>query len=67
MLAVASHDVDRARTTLETSWMAHLDEAEREAASIVIDFGADEMTCPACLTSFATGPRECPDCGLFLG
>ena len=42
-------------------------EAEREAACIVLDFGAETMTCPACLTSFPTGPRECPDCGLFLG
>ncbi len=67
MLAVASQDVERARVTLEASWMAHLDEAERESASIVLDFAAEQMTCPACLTSFATGPRECPDCGLFLG
>ena len=67
MLAVASQDADRAKLALEASWMEHLDEAEREAACIVLDFGAEQMTCPACLTSFATGPRECPDCGLFLG
>jgi len=67
VLAVASQDIDSARLTLETNWMANLDDAEREVCSIVLDFGAEQMTCPACLTSFATGPRECPDCGLFLG
>ena len=67
MLAVASQDLERAKLTLESSWMDQLDEAEREAACIVLDFGAETMTCPACLTSFPTGPRECPDCGLFLG
>jgi hypothetical protein len=33
----------------------------------VVDFNAEEMTCPACGHTFATGPTECPDCGLFLG
>lgn len=33
----------------------------------VVDFNASEMTCPACGHEFATGPSECPDCGLFLG
>ena len=67
MLAVASQDVERAKEALEARWMEHLDAAERESAAIVLDFGADQMTCPACLTTFATGPRECPECGLFLG
>lgn len=67
MLAVASGDIDVAKATLEARWLDHLDDNEREAASIVLDFGAEEMTCPACLTTFATGPNECPDCGLFLG
>ena len=67
MLAVASGDIDVAKATLDAHWLDHLDDAERDAANIVLDFGADEMTCPACLTTFATGPKECPDCGLFLG
>ena len=33
----------------------------------VVDFNQEEMTCPACMHTFATGPKECPDCGLFLG
>ncbi len=67
MLAVAGTDVDRAKATLESRWMNTLDDAERASADVVLDFGANEMTCPACMTRFATGPRECPDCGLFLG
>lgn len=67
MLAVASHDLIRAKAVLEARWLEHLDEREREAANIILDFGAAEMTCPACLTTFPTGPNECPDCGLFLG
>ena len=34
---------------------------------MIVDFDAEEMSCPACGHSFPTGPRECPDCGLFLG
>lgn len=41
--------------------------AERAAADAVVNFDAAQMTCPACGTTFATGPSECPDCGLFLG
>jgi len=41
--------------------------AQRAAADIVLDFDAEEMTCPACLTTFATGPDRCPDCGLAFG
>ena len=33
----------------------------------VVDFNQEEMTCPACMHTFPTGPKECPDCGLFLG
>ena len=35
--------------------------------SVVADFNEPVMTCPACLTRFATGPLACPDCGLGLG
>jgi len=44
-----------------------LTQDERAAADIVLDFDAEEMTCPACLTTFATGPDRCPDCGLSFG
>ena len=66
-LAVASDHVGRVRELLETRWRQHLDEDQQTAAAIVLDFEAEEMTCPACLTPFQTGPRECPECGLFLG
>lgn len=52
---------------MEAQWASNLTEAELKAADIVIDHDADEIQCPACLGTFATGPKECPDCGLFLG
>ena len=65
-LAVASQDVQRAKEVLEASWMDGLDLEQQAIAEGVLDFNAEEMTCPACLTSFATGPTACPECGLQL-
>jgi rubrerythrin len=63
--------VEDARRLLAAHLQAGLSEQERAAiaaaAAAVIDFDAPEMTCPACGFAFATGPKECPDCGLFLG
>lgn len=70
-LAVASEDVAAALAALDGAWRSGLDphqiEALEKAAQIVIDPDAAETTCPACLTTFPTGPRDCPDCGLRLG
>ena len=50
-----------------------LSETELAAANLIVDFDAEETTCPACLTSFAPKAEDgserdrCPDCGLFLG
>jgi len=70
-LAVAGSDVPAAMVALDGDWRAGLDqhqiEALERAAQIVIDPDAAETTCPACLTTFRTGPRDCPDCGLRLG
>ncbi len=66
-LAVASHDAENALTALRADWYRNAGEDERTAAECVIDLDAPEITCPACGTTFATGPRECPDCGLGLG
>ena len=52
---------------MEARWSSGLSEAEQLSAEIVVDHDAAEMQCPACLTTFATGPKECPECGLFLG
>lgn len=41
--------------------------AAAQASQVVIDPNAAETTCPACLTTFATGPSACPDCGLVIG
>ena len=65
--------MDRARTVLQLFHDQGLSEAERTAASLVVDFDAEETTCPACLSTFAPKAEDgaerdrCPDCGLFLG
>ncbi len=68
---MASHDVARCQEIFSDEWVSGLDEGQREAAAaaadIVIDPSAPETTCPACLTKFATGPSECPECGLCIG
>ena len=70
-LVVAREDAAAAFAVFDSDWRRGLSEeqvAALEAASaIVIDPDAPETTCPACLTVFATGPTECPDCGLALG
>lgn len=70
-LAVASTDVPASFTALSDDWKSALDPAQQAAAeaasNIVIDPDAPETTCPACLTTFTTGPQECPDCGLCIG
>ena len=68
---VASPDVERCQEVFAHDWRSGLDDeqlaAAQAAADIVIDPSAAETTCPACLTKFATGPTECPDCGLCIG
>ena len=66
-LAVAKEQAEEAASLLDADWRSELSDEAQAAAATVIDFDAEEMTCPACLTKFATGPEECPDCGLFLG
>jgi rubrerythrin len=70
MLAVASGDAERAQGVLREFHNRGLSEAERAAADLVVDFDADETTCPACLTTFATANAadgKCPACGLRFG
>ena len=66
MLAVASDDAQRAIKALRDEWYDKASEDERAAAVAVVDHNASEITCPACGTVFASGPPECPDCGLGL-
>ncbi len=70
-LTVAREDAPAARSVFDQDWKRGLSEEQIAAleasAGIVLDPGAAEMTCPACLTTFATGPSECPDCGLVVG
>ena len=68
---VASRDVERCQEVFAHDWQAGLDAdqlaAAQAAADIVIDPSAPETTCPACMTTFKTGPTECPECGLCIG
>jgi hypothetical protein len=69
-LAVAREDARAAAEVFDNDWRSGLDAdqlaALDAAAQIVIDPNAPETTCPACLTTFATGPNKCPECGLGL-
>ena len=70
LLAVAASQIERAKVVLQEFHDTGLTNAERAAADLVVDFEAEETTCPACLTTFSTagaGDGRCPDCGLFLG
>lgn len=70
-LLVAREHAPEAYRIFDSDWRRGLSDeqvAALEAASaVVLDPDAPETTCPACLTTFATGPAECPDCGLALG
>ena len=70
-LVVARESVADALAVFDAEWKRGLSEEQIAAleasAGIVLDPEAPETTCPACLTTFATGPAECPDCGLSLG
>ncbi len=68
---MASSDADACREFFEHDWKSNLDDEQRvaaeAAADIIIDPSAPETTCPACLTTFPTGPSDCPECGLCIG
>jgi hypothetical protein len=70
-LVVAKEHAAAAFSVFDSDWKRGLTDeqaAALEAASaIVLDPDSPETTCPACLTTFATGPAACPDCGLGLG
>lgn len=66
-LAVAGPDLPAARAALDEHWARDLDPRERAASELVVDFDAEETTCPACLTSFAPTDPRCPSCGLRFG
>ena len=70
-LEIARSDAGAAAAVFEQDWRAGLDAEQiaalEAAAAIVIDPEAAETTCPACLTTFATGPMQCPECGLTIG
>jgi hypothetical protein len=69
-LVVARDDAPAAFAVFDADWRRGLSEEQiaalEAAASIEVDPDGAEMTCPACLTTFAAGPSECPDCGLAI-
>jgi hypothetical protein len=69
-LVVARDHVAEAMAVFDADWKRglspHQIAALEASAGIVLDPDAPETTCPACLTTFATGPAECPDCGLSI-
>lgn len=70
-LVISRDDVASAMAVFDAEWKRGLTDEQIAAleasAAIVLDPDAPETTCPACLTTFATGPDQCPDCGLSLG
>jgi len=64
---VASEDVEAAQSIYDAHWGEELDEEARVAASREIDLDAEENSCPACGSRFATGGTHCPECGLRVG
>lgn len=70
-LVVAREDAAAAFEVFDAEWKRGLSAEQiaalEAAAHIVIDPESPETTCPACLTTFETGPAACPDCGLSIG
>lgn len=61
--------MERAKAAYESYLDGMLEtEAARRSVNLVADLDAEETTCPACETTFATaGVTRCPDCGLNFG
>jgi len=66
-LAVASVDLADGAAIIEAQWAEGLSEEEARAAEMVVDFDAEETTCPACMTTFRPDAPMCPGCGLRFG
>lgn len=56
----------QAMLLLEKLWFEGASDAERHAATAVVNLDADQIQCPACGAGFAKQGR-CPECGLNLG
>lgn len=69
-VAVAREDAPRAAAVFHQDWRKGLTDEQVAAlealAAVEVDPDGSEMTCPACLTTFAAGPAACPDCGLAV-
>ena len=52
---------------LEGQWQQGLSPEEIAATEMVVDFDAEQTTCPACMTTFKPDAPMCPGCGLRFG
>ncbi len=66
-LAVASEDLADSAELLQDNWKTGLSPEEVAAAEMVVDFDAEQTTCPACMTIFTPDAPMCPGCGLRFG
>jgi len=66
-LAVASFDLADSAEVIQDQWKEGLSPEEAAAAEMVVDFDAEETTCPACMTTFKPDIPMCPGCGLRFG
>lgn len=60
-------DLADSAVVIQDQWKAGLSEEEAAATELVVDFDAEETTCPACLTTFRPDVFTCPGCGLRFG
>ncbi len=60
--------MDKAKRVLKELSERGMTDQDRDAMETVVDFDADETTCPACGHAFPpAGVSACPDCGLSFG
>jgi hypothetical protein len=68
-LVVAAADAKRGQAAYDAS-LSSMKAGDRagEPAAGIVDLDAEETSCPACETKFATkGVTRCPECGLNFG
>ncbi len=66
-LAVASENLADGIELMQDSWKSNLSPEEIASTEMVVDFDAEQTTCPACMTIFRPETPMCPGCGLRFG
>lgn len=60
-------DLAESAEVIQSRWAEGLTPEQAAATDLVVDFDAEETTCPACLTTFKPDAPMCPGCGLRFG